>query len=128
MRSSAFGWFAVLLALTALAGPARAEEINYKLVDTGVASEPKLGQGIEMRFTAESFPEGGMTGPALAEHMQLMCTQFAPQIIPFVREKSGIAEFSFLAVRVSVGGRFLGRYVREKYRIEGEGCGGVLGK
>lgn len=99
------------------------EEITYNLVDTGVSKHSKYGTGIEMRIRAGTKPPGGFSSPEFKHVLVRLCDHFAPAVIPFVKEKTGLENPEFITVRVTVGNRFFGQYVLQTYEIENGSCG-----
>ncbi|WP_136661122.1 hypothetical protein [Nitratireductor sp. XY-223] len=115
-----------LVALALLLQPAASwasEEITYNLVDTGVSKHSLYGTGIEMRIKASANPPGGFSTPAFKQVLDRLCDHFAPAVIPFVKEKTGLENPEFISVRVTAGNRFFGRYVLQTYEIEDGSCG-----
>ncbi|MEO0938115.1 MAG: hypothetical protein AAFY38_08170 [Pseudomonadota bacterium] len=114
------------LCLSLLAANAvTARDVHYKLVDTGVQTHSTHGTGIEMRVELTDAPPDFFTSDALEPAMQHMCAQFAPSVVPWVKQQTGLESADFIAVRVVTGG-ILGRYALERYALTANGCGSAL--
>lgn len=112
--------------LTTLAAPVKSQEIFYELVDTGMLADPKRGQGIEMRVTANIVPTDGFYGEINQLAMPNICKHYAPSVIPFIIDKFEMIEPEFIAVRLLSSSSSFGRYILEFYAIENGTCGGKL--
>lgn len=115
--------FASILVLTASA--ASAQDVQWNLVDTGVLNDSSRGKGIEMRIQPVPVPEGLFGSDNLDDLMLALCNHYAPSVIPFVQQKTGIEQPDFIAVRIVSGGA-VGRYVLEAYAIADGRCGDAL--
>ncbi|MCV6586872.1 MAG: hypothetical protein OIF47_15180 [Marinibacterium sp.] len=111
--------------IVSVALPASAQDISWRLVDTGVLSHPAHGEGIEMRIQPDPVPDGLFRSDTLDDLMLMLCNHFAPYAIPFVQTKMGIEDPDFIAVRIVSESR-VGRYVLETYAISDGRCGGTL--
>ena len=114
---------ASILALTASA--ALAQDVQWKLIDTGVLNHSSHGEGIEMRIQPDPVPEGLFGNENLDDLLLALCNHYAPSVIPFVQQQTDIEEPNFIAVRIVSGGA-VGRYVLETYAISDRQCGGTL--
>ncbi|AWI86738.1 hypothetical protein CEW88_23530 (plasmid) [Alloyangia pacifica] len=111
--------------LVLAASNASAQDIEWKLVDTGVLDHASHGKGIEMRIQPDPVPEGLFGGGNLDDLLLGLCNHYAPFVIPFVQQQTDIEEPEFIAVRIVSGG-VVGRYVLEAYAIEDGRCGAAL--
>ena len=111
--------------LVLAASNASAQDVQWKLVDTGVLNHSAHGKGIEMRIQPDPVPEGLFGDDDLDDLLLALCNHFAPSVIPFVQQQTDIAQPDFIAVRVVSGG-VVGRYVLEAYAISDGRCGAAL--
>ncbi len=105
--------------------PILAQDVQWKLVDSGVLRHSTLGKGIEMRI--EPWPVAhGLPSAEEVEPLTLaICNHYAPSVVPFVKDKSRLKEPQFIAVRIVTGGSF-GRYVLQVFALDEETCGEPL--
>jgi hypothetical protein len=109
-----------------LAAPVASQEVLYELVDTGMLSDPERGQGIEMRVNPSAVPQDGFYGETNQLAMPAICKHYAPSVIPFIAEKTGLTEPEFIAVRLISSNSAFGRYILEFYAVENGTCGDEL--
>lgn len=115
-----------LVSLFMLVGlPVSAQDIQWKLIDSGVSSHSVHGKGIEMRIQPTPVPKGLFSSDNLDELLLALCNHYAPSVIPFVQQQANIEDPDFIAVRIVSGSGF-GRYVLETYALSDGQCGGVL--
>lgn len=119
--------FPIVLAslILSVALPVFAQDVQWKLVDTGVLSHSSRGKGIEMRIQPEPVPNGLFSNEKLDGLLLALCNHYAPSVIPFVQQQTDIDDPKFIAVRIVSGGT-LGRYVLETYAIVDGQCGDEL--
>lgn len=111
--------------LVLAASNASAQDVQWKLVDTGVLNHSSHGKGIEMRIQPDPVPEGLFGGDNLDDLLLALCNHYAPSVIPFVLQQTDIEQPDFIAVRIVSGGA-VGRYVLEAYAIADVRCGAAL--
>lgn len=115
-----------LASILVLAAPdASAQDVQWKLVDTGVLNHSSHGKGIEMRIQPDPVPEGIFSGDNLDDLLLALCNHYAPSVIPFVQQQTDIEHPDFIAVRIVSGGA-VGRYVLKAYAIADGRCGPAL--
>jgi hypothetical protein len=105
--------------------PVSAQDVQWQLVDTGVSSHSSHGEGIEMRIQPDPIPNGLFGNENLDDLLMALCNHYAPSVIPFVQQQTGIEEPNFIAVRIVSGGG-VGRDVLETFAISDGQCGGTL--
>jgi len=105
--------------------PVSAQDVQWKLVDTGVLSHSSHGKGIEMRIQPDPIPSGLFGNENLDDLLLALCKHYAPSVIPFVQQQTDMEEPDFIAVRI-VSGSAIGRYVLETFAISNGQCGGAL--
>lgn len=105
--------------------PANAQDVRWELKDSGVLNHSLHGKGIEMRIEPEPFPDGLFGNENLDKLLLSLCNHYAPSVIPFVKQKTDIGIFDFIAVRIVSGG-VVGRYVLQAYTISDDKCGDKL--
>lgn len=115
----------VLSISTWLATSAYGQEVQYELVDAGVLSHNVHGKGIELQIQPSALPDEGLSGIG-QETLANVCRFYAPNVIPFVEEKTGFEEAEFVAVRMVSGNATFGKYVLQIYTIEDNTCGEEL--
>ncbi|WP_368186347.1 hypothetical protein [Aestuariibius sp. HNIBRBA575] len=108
-----------------LALPVAAQDVQWNLVDTGVAMHSVHGRGAEMRIQPIPVPEGLFQDERLDGLMHGLCNHFAPLVIPHLKKNMDIETFDFISVRIVSGGVF-GRFVLTAYEITEDGCGDPL--
>ncbi|MCP4206093.1 MAG: hypothetical protein GY767_03465 [Shimia sp.] len=111
--------------LLSFALPLSAQDVQWRLVDTGVSSHSSYGDGIEMRIQPDPIPSGLFSNDNLDELLLALCNHYAPSVIPFVQQQADIEDPNFVAVRIVSGGA-VGRYILETYAITDGRCGRVL--
>jgi hypothetical protein len=114
-----------IIGFLAMALPLHAQDVRWELVDTGILNHSSHGQGIEMRIKPDPSPEGLFDSDNLGDIMSRLCRHYAPSVIPYVQEQTGLETPDFIAVRLISGGGF-GRYVLQAYVIADGGCGDEL--
>lgn len=119
-----FGLGSLILVLWA--GASVAETVQWQLIDTGVLTHSTRGQGIEMRIKPEPYQSGVFDSHGLPELMAGLCGHYAPYVIPYVAEKTGLKDPQFVVVRLVSGGNVSGRYVMQAYEMSGQSCGAAL--
>lgn len=107
------------------ASAASAQDVQWKLVDTGVLNHSSHGKGIEMRIQPEPVPAGLFSADNLDDLLRTLCNHYAPSVIPFVQQQTDIEKPDFVAVRIVSGGA-LGQYVLEIFVISDGRCGTAL--
>ncbi|WP_299684990.1 hypothetical protein [uncultured Tateyamaria sp.] len=111
--------------ILSVALPVSAQDVQWQLVDTGVLSHSSHGKGIEMRIQPDPIPKGLFGNENLDDFLLALCNHYAPSVIPFVLQQTGIEDPNFIAVRIVSGGA-VGRYVLETYAISDGQCGETL--
>lgn len=107
------------------ASDASAQDVQWKLVNTGVLNHSSHGKGIEMRIQPDPVPKDLFGGDSLDDLLLALCNHYAPSVIPFVQQQTDIEQPEFVAVRIVSGGA-AGRYVLEAYAIADGRCGAAL--
>ena len=123
-RIVGYGVFAVVLIMPL--GSALAQNVNFKLVDSGIFTSSSRGKGIEMRIVPEPMVDGLFDSPQIEKTMSAICQHYAPHVIPYIKSKFDIEQVEFLSVRIISGGKPLGQYIQEYYAVAGDGCGDPL--
>ncbi|KUP93477.1 hypothetical protein TRIHO_16860 [Tritonibacter horizontis] len=78
-----------------------------------------------MRIQPDPVPNGLFGSENVDDLLLALCNYYAPSVIPFVQQQTGIEDPNFIAVRV-VSGDVVGRYVLETYAISDGKCGEAL--
>lgn len=107
------------------ASAASAQDVQWKLVDTGVLNHSSHGKGIEMRIQPEPVPAGLFSADNLDDLLRTLCNHYAPSVIPFVQQQTDIEKPDFVAVRIVSGGA-VGQYVLKTFVISDGRCGTAL--
>ncbi|MBO9454924.1 hypothetical protein J7376_02555 [Paracoccus sp. R12_1] len=114
--------FVILVGLIVLVAlPVSAQDVQWKLVDTGVLTHSSHGKGIEMRIQPDPVPKGLFGSDNLDDLILALCNHYAPSVIPFVQQQADIEDPDFISVRLISGGAF-GRYVLARYAISDGQC------
>lgn len=107
------------------ASTAVAQDIEWKLVDTGVLKHSVHGNGIEMRIQPIPFLDGLFGHENLDFVVLTLCNHYAPDVIPFVQKQIDIDNPDFIAVRLVSGGT-MGIYALQAFTIVNGRCGDAL--
>lgn len=89
---------ALLCILLPVAMPAFAQDARWELVDPGILNHSSCGEGIDMRIKPDPVPDGLFGGNDFDNLMLALCNHYAPTVIPYVIEQSGIEAPEFIAV------------------------------
>jgi hypothetical protein len=113
---------AIMLASIGYGGvtPSEAQEVKFNLIDTGRLSDDTRGEGIYATFQADTLQSMDATGTSAG---QQLCNAVLPQVLPWVLEKTGKTNPTFVAVTVKKGSSFVGIYWRAFYSLAEGKCG-----
>ena len=81
---------------------------DLKLVDSGWIEDSESGYSIYMTFVPEGLPEDGLK--AYEASILAICNLMAPEVVAYVRQKSGKAEPNSIVVKIEYGGFISTRY------------------
>ncbi|RVU38924.1 hypothetical protein EOI86_06575 [Hwanghaeella grinnelliae] len=115
-----------MAAVLTLAAPAAAQNVDWKLLDSGVLVDTAHGKGVEMRIQPEPMVDGLFDSPEIGRIMVLLCNHYVPYVLPYVTEKFDMDKADFISVRLLSGGAVFGRYIQEFYAVSDDGCGAAL--
>ena len=104
---------------------ASAQDVQWKLVDTGTLNHSSRGNGIEMRIQPDPVLDVFFGNENLDDLVLAICNHYAPSVIPFVQQKFDIKEPDFITVRIISGGS-VGIYRLNFYEIKNRHCGTPL--
>lgn len=102
------------------------QEVEWDLVDAGILNHPIHGRGIEMQIKPDIMPEGLFEDEAVFGLMASLCDHYAPVVISFVRDQTGMTAPDFVAVRLLSGDGAISSYLLQAYTIVDLQCGEVL--